>query len=88
MNPLWQQRKLNEFCKKNDILLTGYSPLGGYNTQWGHNRVMECDVIQDIAKSRGKTPAQVIFLCLLFYLQFLQHAKLCKTGLDSKNILI
>ncbi|PWA77656.1 aldo/keto reductase/potassium channel subunit beta [Artemisia annua] len=59
MNPLWQQRKLNEFCKKNDILLTGYSPLGGYNTQWGHNRVMECDVIQDIAKSRGKTPAQI-----------------------------
>ncbi|KAJ0553538.1 putative D-galacturonate reductase [Helianthus annuus] len=59
MNPLWQQKKLNDFCKKKDILLTGYSPLGAYNTVWGHNRVMECDVLQDIAKSRGKTVAQV-----------------------------
>ncbi|KAK1419695.1 hypothetical protein QVD17_28965 [Tagetes erecta] len=59
MNPLWQQKKLNEYCKKNDILLTGYSPLGAFGTTWGHNRVMECDVLQDIAKSRGKTIAQV-----------------------------
>ncbi|XP_076935236.1 D-galacturonate reductase-like isoform X2 [Bidens hawaiensis] len=59
MNPLWQQKKINEFCKKNDILLTAYSPLGAFGTQWGHNRVMECDVLQDIAKSRGKTVAQI-----------------------------
>ncbi|KAJ0538901.1 putative D-galacturonate reductase [Helianthus annuus] len=59
MNPIWQQKKLNEFCKKKDILLTGYSPLGASGAKWGHNRVMECDVLQDIAKSRGKTVAQV-----------------------------
>ncbi|PWA89084.1 NADPH-dependent codeinone reductase 1-4 [Artemisia annua] len=59
MNPLWQQKRLNEFCKKNDILLTGYSPLGASGTQWGHNRVMESDVLQDIAKSKGKTVAQI-----------------------------
>ncbi|XP_076897922.1 D-galacturonate reductase-like [Bidens hawaiensis] len=59
MNPLWQQKKLNEFCKKNDILITGYSPLGATGSKWGHNRVMECDVLQDIAKSRGKTIAQI-----------------------------
>nr|QQO86707.1 chalcone reductase-like protein [Dahlia pinnata] len=59
MNPLWQQKKLNEFCRKNDILITGYSPLGASGTRWGHNRVMECDVLQDIAKSRGKTIAQI-----------------------------
>ncbi|GKA64042.1 D-galacturonate reductase-like protein [Tanacetum coccineum] len=59
MNPLWQQKKLNDFCKKNDILLTGYSPLGASGTQWGHNRVMECDVLRDIAKSKGKTIAQI-----------------------------
>ncbi|KAD2804458.1 hypothetical protein E3N88_37835 [Mikania micrantha] len=58
MNPLWQQKKLNEFYKKNEILLTGYSPLGAFGANWGHNRVMECDVLQDIAKSRGKTVAQ------------------------------
>ncbi|KAI3730450.1 hypothetical protein L1987_61620 [Smallanthus sonchifolius] len=59
MNPLWQQKKLNEYCKKNDILLTGYSPLGAVGTKWGHSRVMECDALQDIAKSKGKTIAQI-----------------------------
>ncbi|KAD2804455.1 hypothetical protein E3N88_37832 [Mikania micrantha] len=59
MNPLWQQKKLNEFCKSKDILLTGYSPLGAFGANWGHNRVMECDVLKDIAKSRGKTVAQI-----------------------------
>ncbi|CAI9296590.1 unnamed protein product [Lactuca saligna] len=59
MNPLWQQKKLNEFCKKNDILVTGYSPLGASGTKWGHDRVMECEVLQDIAKSKGKTVAQI-----------------------------
>ncbi|KAK1416347.1 hypothetical protein QVD17_32137 [Tagetes erecta] len=59
MNPLWQQKKLNEFCKTKDILLTGYSPLGSPGTNWGHNGVMECDVLQDIAKSRGKTIPQI-----------------------------
>ncbi|XP_071686946.1 D-galacturonate reductase-like [Rutidosis leptorrhynchoides] len=59
MNPIWQQKKLNEFCKKHDILLTGYSPLGAAGSSWGHNRVMESDVLQDIAKSRGKSIAQI-----------------------------
>ncbi|KAJ9554342.1 hypothetical protein OSB04_018387 [Centaurea solstitialis] len=59
MNPLWQQKKLNEFCKKNGILVTGYSPLGGFGKAWGHNRVMECDVLIDIANSKRKTVAQI-----------------------------
>ncbi|GKD43105.1 NADPH-dependent codeinone reductase 1-4 [Tanacetum coccineum] len=59
MNPVWQQKRLNDFCKRNDILLTGYSPLGASGAKWGHNRVMESDVLQDIAKARGKTIAQI-----------------------------
>ncbi|KAI3816430.1 hypothetical protein L1987_16126 [Smallanthus sonchifolius] len=60
MNPLWQQKKLNEFCKENGILITAYSALGAAgNSGWGHNHVMECDVLQDIAKSKGKTVAQI-----------------------------
>ncbi|GKA43995.1 hypothetical protein Tco_0736719 [Tanacetum coccineum] len=31
-NPLWQQKKLNDICKRNDILLSGYS-LGVCGTQ-------------------------------------------------------
>ncbi|KAI3817070.1 hypothetical protein L1987_10857 [Smallanthus sonchifolius] len=34
MNPLWQQKKLHEYCKKNEILLTGYSPLGAAGNTW------------------------------------------------------
>ncbi|KAI3696164.1 hypothetical protein L1987_79174 [Smallanthus sonchifolius] len=60
MNPLWQQKTLNKLCKENDILVTAYSPLGAVgNSGWGHNRVMECDVLHKIAKSKGKTVAQI-----------------------------
>lgn len=65
MNPFWQQKKLIDFCKKNDILVTGYSPLGASGSRWGNNRVMECDVLQDISNSRGKTIAQVVFIIFL-----------------------
>ncbi|KAI3730464.1 hypothetical protein L1987_61634 [Smallanthus sonchifolius] len=60
MNPHWQQKKITEFCKANGILVTAYLPLGGdCNTALGHKRVMECDVLRDIAKSKGKTVAQI-----------------------------
>ncbi|KAD2393416.1 hypothetical protein E3N88_40393 [Mikania micrantha] len=59
MNPLWQQKELNEFCKQNHILLTAYSPLASAGNSWGNNSVIQCDVLQDIAKSKGKTTAQI-----------------------------
>ncbi|PWA34040.1 aldo/keto reductase/potassium channel subunit beta [Artemisia annua] len=60
MNPLWQKKNLTKFCKENGILVMAYSPLGAVgNNAWGHNRVMESEVLQDIAKSRGKTVAQI-----------------------------
>lgn len=60
MNPLWQQKQLNEFCKENHILLTAYSPLASAGNAWGNNSVIECDVLRDIAQSKGKTTAQVL----------------------------
>lgn len=59
MNPLWQQKQLNKFCKENNIILTAYSPLGAIGNAWGDYRVIKCDVLQDIAKSKGKTTAQI-----------------------------
>ncbi|GMP59519.1 hypothetical protein CsSME_00022780 [Camellia sinensis var. sinensis] len=44
MNPLWQQKKLRDFCEKNGIHVTAYSPLGAKGTLWGSNQVMECEV--------------------------------------------
>ncbi|GFZ21386.1 NAD(P)-linked oxidoreductase superfamily protein [Actinidia rufa] len=59
MNPLWQQKKLREFCERNGIHVTAYSPLGAKGTIWGSSQVMECDVLNDIAIAREKTVAQV-----------------------------
>ncbi|XVF44102.1 hypothetical protein PTKIN_Ptkin02bG0093400 [Pterospermum kingtungense] len=59
MNPLWQQKKLKEFCLAKGIFLTAYSPLGANGTTWGDNRVLECEVLKEIARAEGKTVAQV-----------------------------
>ncbi|KAL2541384.1 NAD(P)-linked oxidoreductase superfamily protein [Abeliophyllum distichum] len=59
MNPVWQQKHLREFCKTKGIHITAYSPLGANNTKWGDNRIIENDVLADIAKAREKTTAQV-----------------------------
>ncbi|XP_043715328.1 non-functional NADPH-dependent codeinone reductase 2-like [Telopea speciosissima] len=59
MNPLWQQKKLREFCTEKGIHVTSYSPLGAKGTLWGTNRVMECEVLKEIAEARRKTIAQV-----------------------------
>ncbi|GFZ21306.1 NAD(P)-linked oxidoreductase superfamily protein [Actinidia rufa] len=59
MNPLWQQKKLREFCERNGIHVTAYSPLGANGTIWGSSQVMECEVLNDIAKARQRTIARV-----------------------------
>jgi len=59
MNPIWQQKQLREFCEKKGIHITAYSPLGAKGTKWGDNRVMDCEVLEEIARTRGKTTAQV-----------------------------
>uniref|UniRef100_A0A2C9UP89 NADP-dependent oxidoreductase domain-containing protein n=1 Tax=Manihot esculenta TaxID=3983 RepID=A0A2C9UP89_MANES len=58
MSPLWQQKKLREFCKANDIVVTAYSPLGAKGARWGTSFVMDNEVLNEIAKTRGKTVAQ------------------------------
>ncbi|PON83762.1 Aldo/keto reductase, partial [Trema orientale] len=59
MNPVWQQRKLEEFCKEKGIVITAYSPLGGDGAPTGTNKVMECEILREIAEAKGKTIAQV-----------------------------
>ncbi|KAF3453015.1 hypothetical protein FNV43_RR03448 [Rhamnella rubrinervis] len=59
MNPMWQQKKLIEFCKARNIIVTAYSPLGAKGTRWGTNDVMDSQVLKDIALAIGKTIAQV-----------------------------
>ncbi|KAJ8749821.1 hypothetical protein K2173_013224 [Erythroxylum novogranatense] len=59
MNPIWQQKKLRELCNEKGIHITAFSPLGGKGTPWGSSKVMESEVIKEIANTRGKTLAQV-----------------------------
>lgn len=59
MSPIWQQKKLREFCEAKGIHITAYSPLGASGTKWGDNRVVGCDVLEEIANAKGKTTAQI-----------------------------
>ncbi|XP_021293009.1 non-functional NADPH-dependent codeinone reductase 2-like [Herrania umbratica] len=59
LNPLWNQKKLREFSNANGILLTAYSPLGATGTVWGSSRVLENQVLKEIATVKGKTIAQI-----------------------------
>lgn len=58
MNPVWQQKKLIEFCKDKGIHVTAYSPLGG-ESKSKFNTVLQSKVLEEIAKSRGKSVAQI-----------------------------
>merc|ERR1711976_36536 len=57
-HPYLKQNELVELCKTENITLTAYSPLG--NGGWMYDkRVLEDEVITDIANTVGKTAAQV-----------------------------
>nr|XP_033808889.1 aldo-keto reductase family 1 member D1-like isoform X2 [Geotrypetes seraphini] len=63
-HPYLAQKKLLEFCKKNDIVLVAYSVLGSINTsmEWRNLNippVLQDPVITKIAQKHNKSPAQV-----------------------------
>jgi diketogulonate reductase-like aldo/keto reductase len=51
-HPYWDQRRLLSYCRRNDVLLTAYSPLC-------HGGVLDDDVLGRIGRHYDKTPAQV-----------------------------
>ncbi|KAL8106273.1 (1S)-1,7-diacetoxy-luvungin A aldo-keto reductase-like [Apium graveolens] len=59
MNPAWQQGKLREFCQAKGIKIAAFSPLGASGAFWGTKGVLESVVLKEIAKSKGKSVAQV-----------------------------
>uniref|UniRef100_A0A0E0P9S9 NADP-dependent oxidoreductase domain-containing protein n=1 Tax=Oryza rufipogon TaxID=4529 RepID=A0A0E0P9S9_ORYRU len=59
LNPVWQQKKLMEFCKAKGIHVTAYFPLGGRHSTSTVNPVLDSDVLKEIAAAKGKSVAQI-----------------------------
>ncbi|XP_050420524.1 aldo-keto reductase family 1 member B1-like [Adelges cooleyi] len=62
-HPYLTQKKLKEFCDKNDIRLTAYGPLGSPKRSWADQdelAVLEEPVVKKIAENHKKTAAQIL----------------------------
>lgn len=64
-HPALQQPKLKEYCDANSIFVTGYSPLGsgdrpGIFKSEHDPKLMELDVIKQIATNHQASPAQIL----------------------------
>jgi alcohol dehydrogenase (NADP+) len=64
LHPYLQQNGLKEFCDQNDILLTGYGPLGAAyrveKKEVDFPILLEDDIILEISKKHLASPAQVV----------------------------
>jgi len=63
MHPYLAQQELVDFCKSKGMTVTAYSPLGSParpGKATGDPVLMEDSVVNEIAKSKGRTPAQVL----------------------------
>ena len=56
-HPLLNQKELIDYCSKNNIAITAYSPLGA---QYSHGSLLTNPRIVDIAAKNNATPAQVL----------------------------
>ncbi|KAL5998848.1 hypothetical protein ACLOJK_009796 [Asimina triloba] len=57
MHPVWQQKKLRDFCAEKGIHVSAYSPLGA--KEWGFDVVLGNALINDIARAKGKGAGQI-----------------------------
>ena len=58
-HPLLAQNELVDYCKKNNIVVTAYSPLGSQHHD-KEEKILTNEVVVNIAKRIGATPAQVL----------------------------
>ena len=60
IHPYFQQNDMLDFCRKNQILLTAYYPLGGPYIIGSEKNLFEHPDILYIAKKHQATPAQIL----------------------------
>ncbi|KAL1460815.1 hypothetical protein WDU94_012758 [Cyamophila willieti] len=65
VHPYLNQRKLIDYCKKQNILVTAYSPLGAPWTNPDKPLLINDPVLKEIADKYRKSPAQVVLRYLI-----------------------
>ncbi|EFJ34923.1 hypothetical protein SELMODRAFT_80963 [Selaginella moellendorffii] len=60
LHPIWQQKKLRDFCRAHDVQVFAWSPLGGLGKVWGSKSVLEDPVVLELAAKHHKSPAQIV----------------------------
>jgi aldehyde reductase len=62
-HPYFNQRKLQEWCKERDIVITGYSPLGSPDRPWAtaaDPKLLDDPKLIELGKKYGKSAAQIV----------------------------
>ena len=79
-HPYLIQRQLSDFCKKNDIVITAYSPLGSPDRPWAKPedpKLMDDKKLIELSKKYGKTPAQILiryqvrYICICIFFRII-----------------
>ena len=59
-HPFLPQKKMIEFCKQNEILLTSFRPLGGQKRKASDPSLLDNETVKEIAKKHKKSPSQIL----------------------------
>ena len=57
------QRELSDFCRKKNIVITAYCPLGSADRPWAKPddpKLIEDGKLLELGQKYGKTPAQIL----------------------------